>query len=314
LCINNKTKTYRLHRLIAIHFIPNPENKQTVHHKNQIRDDNRIENLEWATVSEQNMSKNKSKVNRKNFSYKADCRKILKIDSVNNSIIEKFDSIKDAAKWLFDNNLTKLTEFNKLNSSIISSKLCAVANNKRNIAYGYKWKYYNEDEQIDNEIWKEIPLEYTNNIPNYFVSSLGRYKNNKGQIITNYNKFCNYKRISINSKSYFLHRIVALTFISNPNNKDQVNHIDGNKLNNSVANLEWVTNTENQIHKINTGLYKGLHKIIQYDTNMNIIKKFDSIVKASRELGISASCISDNCRGKTKNTKCGFLFKYDNEN
>ena len=76
--------------------------------------------------------------------------------------------------------------------------------------------------------------------------------------------------------------------------------------------MEWVTNQENQIHKVQTGLYKGTHKIIQYDLDMNIINKFQSIVEASNLLGLSVSVISDNCRGKTNNPKCGFQFRYDN--
>ena len=59
-------------------------------------------------------------------------------------IIDKYNSIKDAAKWVFDNNLANVLEFNRLSSSIISSKICAVANNKRNRAYGFFWKYNNE--------------------------------------------------------------------------------------------------------------------------------------------------------------------------
>ena len=51
-----------------------------------------------------------------------------------------------------------------------------------------------------------------------------------------------------------VHRLIALTFIPNPNNKDFVNHIDGNKLNNNVDNLEWATPSENTIHAVKTGL------------------------------------------------------------
>jgi hypothetical protein len=307
---NNKNKHFKMHRLIAKHFIPNPENKKTIHHKNNIKFDNRIENLEWATMSEQNLAINKTKNVLLN---KADRRSILCINLFDKtSVLKKFDSIKDAAKWIFDNNLTSFNIFCKLTSSIISSKLCAVANNKRNMAYGYKWKYYNTDEIIEGEIWKEIPLELTSNRPNYFVSSLGRFKNNKEQIINNIKYSSGYKRTMIAKNYYLLHRLVAITFIPNPENKEQVNHIDGNKLNNNVENLEWVTNQENQIHKIKIGLYKGTKKIIQYDKNMNIINKYNSIVEASKILGISASCISNNCCGKTSITKCGFNFRYDN--
>jgi len=306
LCINKKTKSFSLHRLIAIHFIYNPENKPTINHKNKIRNDNRIENLEWATMSQQNKGENKSlKVKYTHVS----CRSIHKLDNTNN-IIETYHSISEAAKWIFDNKLTSIKEFDKNNNSVISSKICAVANGHRNIAYGFKWKY-NLEENLENEIWKEIPLQFTSNKSNYFVSSLGRYKNNKGQILYDYKSITGYKRISIGRKCFSLHRLVAFTFILNPFNKEQVNHIDGNKLNNSIENLEWVTNQENQIHKVKTCLYKGLHKIIQYDSNMNVIKKFNSIIEAAKELNVSASCISDNCRGKTKLPKCGYQFRYD---
>ena len=63
-------------------------------------------------------------------------------------------------------------------------------------------------------------------------------------------------------KTIQLHRIVAKAFIKNPDNKDAVNHIDGNKLNNCVNNLEWVSNRENSCHyysNINSGTPVGVH-------------------------------------------------------
>ena len=55
-------------------------------------------------------------------------------------------------------------------------------------------------------------------------------------------------------KNYYLHRLIANTYICNPDNKPQVNHIDGNKANNSVSNLEWVTSKENMQHSFDKGL------------------------------------------------------------
>ena len=62
-------------------------------------------------------------------------------------------------------------------------------------------------------------------------------------------------KINGKSKSIIVHRLIAKAFIPNPDNKPQVNHIDGNKLNNSAVNLEWVTNKENSEHAIFNGLF-----------------------------------------------------------
>ena len=60
------------------------------------------------------------------------------------------------------------------------------------------------------------------------------------------------------SKTLYVHRLVAQSFIENPDNKREVNHIDGNKLNNDVSNLEWVTHSENTVHAYSTNLMKVL--------------------------------------------------------
>lgn len=107
---------------------------------------------------------------------------------------------------------------------------------------------------LEGEIWKDI-----SGYPNYKVSNLGRVRKDMPnyKIIlkpwsSEYNIVDLHKDGS--SLSVTVHRLVAQAFIPNLENKPQVNHIDGNKLNNKVENLEWVTASENMVHAYRTGL------------------------------------------------------------
>jgi hypothetical protein len=299
------SKNCIVHRLVAKAFIPNFDNKPTVNHIDKNRMNNIVSNLEWATMSEQNYHSALTSKKERPLIYKP----IYRIDLMSGNIIEEYKSIKEAALWVFNNNLTSIKEQNKNNISIVSSKICAVANKKRNNAYSYNWKYTETNMHIDNEIWKEIPLSVFGK-PNYWVSTFGRYKNNRGEIKNNPFPSSGYVRISIYKQSFLLHRLVALTFLENPENKEFVNHKDGNKLNNSLDNLEWATCLENNVHKINIGLSNCTKKIIQYDLNMTKLGEFNSIVECSKMLNIDVSTVSNNCRNKTKTTKGGYIFRY----
>jgi len=299
----NCRKTLKVHRLVAFAFIENPENKSDVNHKDKDKLNNHLSNLEWMTRRENNI--------HRCLGLKITCNKnkpLFRIDKDTNEILEKYNSIELAGTWVLDNGYTK-TIHNGRNA--IGNCL----NGLSQLAYKFKWKY-EENNDLEDEIWKQVILENVDmENKQYFVSNLGRYKNSSGTIMSNYKVNENgYIRVYIFNKTYALHRLVALTFIENPENKEQVNHIDGNKLNNAVSNLEFVTNQENQIHKFQIGLGNNFtRKITQYDLQMNKIKDFNSIVEASKELNIGKS----NIRGLlTNNGKSagGFIFKYLEDN
>lgn len=105
------------------------------------------------------------------------------------------------------------------------------------------------------EIWKEASIK------GYYVSNLGRIKGRSGKIMKlqkkERDKENSYLHIgTVDGKILQIHREVALAFIPNPENKSDVNHINGNKFDNRVENLEWNTRKENMQHAFKTGLAK----------------------------------------------------------
>lgn len=184
------------------------------------------------------------------------------------------------------------------------------------------------------EIWKDIEgYEGLYQVSNYGrVKSLDHIVSNhtsniisKGKILKErinrkgYISYALYKKNQ--SKNIKAHRLVAIAFIPNPENKPQVNHIDGNKQNNRVDNLEWCTNKENQIHAWENGLItakKGgqVHNakpILKFDLDGNFIKEYDCIINAVRDLEIRTyKNISKCCKGKYEQAY-GFKWKYKEE-
>ena len=294
---NIKTKTFQVHRLVAKTFIENPENKAHVNHKDKNSLNNNLTNLEWNTPKENNIHKSIGVTQTTNQNLA-----IWRIDLNSDKRIEKYNSIDLASKWLFEQGVSENIH------SIKSSISCSIRGVYKS-SFGYKWEL-DKDENLENEIWKEINIE-NEDTSGYYISSLGRFKNKKGVIMKDYKPHhSGYIYVRVNIKKYALHRLVGLAFIKNVENKLIVNHIDGNKLNNKSDNLEWLTSSENNIHAHKIGLTNGhKRKVIQYNLEMTEIQNFNTIKEASEKLSISLSCIKDVLKGNQKSSK-GFIFKY----
>lgn len=109
------------------------------------------------------------------------------------------------------------------------------------------------------------------------------------------------------ARHYTLHRIIAKTFIPNPDNKLTVNHINANKLDNSVSNLEWCTYSENQLHACKLGLNKTMFKSEGNISNKKVINNstgeiYDSIIASAKANNISPYRIYKMLSGETINT------------
>lgn len=188
------------------------------------------------------------------------------------------------------------------------------------IKVGEEDKYMNEINNTSqkglNEIWKDVKgyegLYVVSNLGR--VKSIERYVKGRGNglhkagggfmKLFNRSKYIGVTLCKCNKAiQFYLHRIVADAFIPNPEGNKEVNHIDGNKHNNKVSNLEWVSHSENGKHAYRIGLKvkKGgtPNKRVRVFAE-GIDKKFNSIADAASYFSISQSSISRCCSGERK--------------
>lgn len=171
-------------------------------------------------------------------------------------------------------------------------------------------------------MWKIIPVDN-----NYEASNDGQIREIlTKKIISQWLDKDGYLLVTLSNKLYRVHRLIALTFISNPNNLPVVNHKNFNKSDNHVANLEWVSYSENSKHSF-TGNHRddsvkkwvnkvqqlaaeaSKTKVAQYDLQGNLLAVFNSQREASEQTGTCRSSITRCVRGSRK-TAGGYQWKY----
>ena len=157
--------------------------------------------------------------------------------------------------------------------------------------------------------------------PNYTITDDGRvfslnyHKEGYKKEMKQRNNIKGYKIVYLSShskdKSFFIHRLVSLAFIPNPDNLPQVNHKDENKSNNRVENLEWCSNYYNShyMDKVERSAKAHWKPVKQFTKDGVFIREWDSIKEASETLQMSSGYIVDTLKGRHKQAY-GYIWRY----
>lgn len=176
------------------------------------------------------------------------------------------------------------------------------------------------------EVWRTISnYDYTH----YMVSNHGRIKNTQtGNILKPQNSSNGYLQVSVRLKltdrknqAYSIHRLVGETFLLPDITRPYINHIDGDKKNNIVSNLEWCTPLENHSHAEKIGLSnhkESLNKANkvrlykpfgQYTLDGELVAKYDNYNELEEKTGYKRQCVAKCCNGTYK-TSHGYTWRF----
>lgn len=269
---DGKQRKYYAHKLEAQVHLPNPDGHPSVDHINQDRQDNRLVNLRWASNSDQMRNQTRTLSTNRG-------RKVKQIDPVTGAVVRVWETSLQACLAL---------QINAKNMSVIIRSQRVVA--------GYKWQYADGYFPKDGEVWKQLDMPTKKPV---FVSRCGQVKvmmKNGEYKIKSATVGGGYLRLSLpvkgvkTSRLFFLHRLVAMTYVPRRHVLDVVaNHINGNKLDNRADNLEWVTYKANSLHAVQSGLITVCRKVDQLESSGKYIRTFDSASAAARAVGMKTS-------------------------
>jgi hypothetical protein len=246
--INNKSYRRYAHCLVAEYFIPKIPGKPLVDHINRKRNDNRVGNLRWADKFDNAKNRNRHPDHRR-FTVKVDQL------TLEGQVIKTWPRLKEAA----------------FSINVKPSKMSRACRNGKPLN-GFIWK---KQLEAGSDEWCKGVV----NGCKIEVSSEGKIRNSRGQIIRGKLNAEGYRIVTINYIDYPVHRLVCLFFKPIGNyEKMVVDHIDMNKENNNVDNLEWVTPKQNAIRSAakRKRAVNNKRKIEQLDDNGLVIATFES--------------------------------------
>ena len=265
LTMDGKLQSTRINRLVASHFIENPNNYNIVDHIDGNRCNNRVENLRWVSANQNSINS--------------------QVSSLNTSGIKGVSFINGKnkpwrASWVQNGKYTHrhfTTQDEASNYRLkMIDEIYGVQFNTDRHTKQVKIRIQNKftDDEYKEEQWKTF--EGSNN--KYEISNLGRVKSfcksDKGIILKLNKTSSNYLsvNISINEKykSYIIHRLVAQHFIPNTNNYMYVDHINNNRQDNRVINLRWISIELNSLNRPTPSNNKTGIKGVCYIQNSNL--------------------------------------------
>lgn len=302
---NREKEEFLVHILVYITFKEDYDKKKVVDHIDGNKLNNKINNLRCITQAEN--VKNAYENNKKMYQ-----QYIIQAFDENNNLIKEFNSTDEARFFINHKNKSSITN--------------CLRNGGYKSAGGYIWKFKDENitnlkknNKIDNcDDYVCIGKIGENDFSNYYINKEGIIinKKNNNKIVKTHKNDNGYNVIHLyysnNEKKHFqLHRLIGKYFLKDGDkyyndNKYVINHIDENKSNNNITNLEWITHKNNTIHSIGKKIAK-----INPDTD-EIIKIYNTITEAYIELNKPwSSLITKVCNGqKGRKTIYGFKWKY----